>query len=592
MTAKRGRDHAPRAGRPESAKGVSSDSSTTPVGRSECLVLAAILLAGVGLRLADLSRSAVEHFDEAVYASNLLFGPESGYEWSGRPFFAPPLLPLVIEWFDIAGLMVFGSLPVWWPLLPAWLCGVATIPSLWWIGRRWFSPAAGLLAAGIIALSGIHSAYGASALTDVPLTLALLWGTYWFWRALTSGSDRDAVIAGLITAIAWWTKYNGWLVLAIGISGGLAAQVVLPPGQRRFGVWLRTSLIAAVVAVVAWSPIWLWDAAKVGGYAKIAANHRGYVHGLDQWPVAAVQQLSAIASYDQGWICIGPAFVLAALAFSGRAGFVSPEIVGGIATWTVAGTGLFAAVSIPVGLATVPGLWKESRRIAGTEGRSVSSATLIAWCLVFAAVLGLTLSTPFYRPYPRLMLPWLALSALLWGGLLCRGILRTSVTGVRSRWMIAIPILAAAALGGAFRIVQSSGWAGENRFAAVESAERIARVLRDQNAGESPVTFLTGDPALFHQLLRRQNFGTAQVNDLKFLDQLPPAPVYLVVGYMAGRDVTFQAGWKPVADRFELVDEFEVHPSRIVLFDFDAPATFAVHPERKTMTQRVYRLKE
>lgn len=592
MTAKRARDPSPRVARPESAKGESSDSSLTSIGRTERVVLAIILLAGVGLRLGDLSRSAVEHFDEAVYASNLLFGPESGYEWPGRQFFAPPLLPLVIEWFDIAGLMVFGSLPVWWPLLPSWLCGVVTIPSLWWIGRRWFSPAAGLTAAGIVAVSGIHSAYGASALTDVPLTLAVLWGAYWFWKALVTGSSRDAVIAGLITAIAWWTKYNGWLVLAIGISGGMAAQLVLPPGQRRFGFWVRTSLMATIVAVVAWSPVWLWDAAKVGGYDKIAANHQGYVHGLDQWPAAAVQQLSAIASYDQIWICFGLALALLGAFVIGRVRFIPAALAGGLIVWTLIGSGVLAAISIPLGLAAIPALWRDSRNAAETSAGSVAPAALTAWCLVFAAVLGLTLSTPFYRPYPRLMLPWLEFAALLWGGLLARGVSRTAVIGVRSRWVIAIPILLAAAIGGALRIAQLSGWPGENRFAAVESAERIARVLRDLNAGESPVTFLTGDPALFHQLLRRQNFATAQVNDLKFLDQPPPAPVYLVMGYMAGRDESFQAGWKPVADRFELVDEFEVNPSRIVLFDFDSPATFAAHPERKTMTQRVYRLKE
>lgn len=592
MTARQAREDALRVARSESAKGELSDSSLTSIGRTERLVLAIILLVGIGLRLGDLSRSAVEHFDEAVYASNLLFGPESGYEWPGRQFFAPPLLPLVIEWLDIAGLVLFGSLPVWWPLLPAWLCGVATIPSLWWIGRQWFGPAAGLLAAGIIALSGIHSAYGATALTDVPLTLALLWGSNWFWKALVTESSRDAVIAGLITAIAWWTKYNGWLVLAIGISGGLAAQLVLPPGQRRFGVWLRSSLIATIAAVVVWSPVWFWDAAKVGGYDKIAANHQGYMHGLDQWPTAAVQQLSAIASYDQYWIRVGPALALLGAFVSRRVRFIPAALAGGLIAWTLIGSGILAAISIPLGLAAIPALWRDSRDAAGTSARSVAPATLTAWCLVFSAVLGLTLSTPFYRPYPRLMLPWLAFTALLWGGLLVRGISRTAATGVRSRWVIAIPILVAAALGGALRIGQSSGWPGENRFAAVESAERIARTLRDQNAGQDPVTFLTGDPALFHQLLRRQNFATAQVNDLKFLDQLPPAPVYLVMGYMAGRDETFQAGWKPVADRFELVDEFEVRPSRIVLFDFDSPATFAAHPERKTMMQRVYRLKE
>ncbi len=591
MTTKRARDPSPRVARPESAKGVSSDSSLTSIGRTERIVLAIILLVGVGLRLADLSRSAVEHFDEAVYASNLLFGPESGYEWPGRQFFAPPLLPLVIEWLDIAGLVLFGSLPVWWPLVPAWLCGVATIPSLWWIGRQWFGPAAGLLAAGIIALSGIHSAYGATALTDVPLTLALLWGSNWFWKALVTESSRDAVIAGLITAIAWWTKYNGWLVLAIGISGGLAAQLVLPPGQRRFGVWLRTSLIATIVAVAAWSPVWLWDAAKVGGYDKIAANHQGYMHGLNQWPTAAVQQLSAIASYDPYWIRVGPALALLGAFVSRRVRFIPAALAGGLIVWTLIGSGGLAAISIPLGLAAIPALWRDSREESDTTTCSVAPAALTGWCLVFAAVLGLTLSTPFYRPYPRLMLPWLAFTALLWGALFGRWLSKPLVASVQPWKWIAVPLLITASLGGALRIGHSA-WPGENRFAAVQSAARIARTLRDQNAGESPVTFLTGDPALFHQLLRRQNFATAQVNDLKFLDQPPPAPVYLILGYMAGRDETFQAAWKPVADRFELVDEFEVHPSRIVLFDFDSPATFAAHPERKTMTQRVYRLKD
>ena len=49
---------------------------------------------------------AVEHFDEGVYASNIWFGPEAGYQYPMRRLYAPPLLPSLIEWsliFDQMG---------------------------------------------------------------------------------------------------------------------------------------------------------------------------------------------------------------------------------------------------------------------------------------------------------------------------------------------------------------------------------------------------------------------------------------------------------------------------------------------------------
>ena len=80
-----------------------------------------ILAAGVALRLYALSRSAVEHFDEGVYASNLFFGAPD-YAYPQQRFYAPPLLPALIE----AG-MVVGLPPNLASLLPSFAAGCATI---------------------------------------------------------------------------------------------------------------------------------------------------------------------------------------------------------------------------------------------------------------------------------------------------------------------------------------------------------------------------------------------------------------------------------------------------------------------------------
>src|SRR6187401_249796 len=73
------------------------------ITRREWVLLGAVLAAGIALRALALSRSAVEHFDEGVYASNLYFsGPE--YAYPLQRYYAPPLLPALIETGMIIGL--------------------------------------------------------------------------------------------------------------------------------------------------------------------------------------------------------------------------------------------------------------------------------------------------------------------------------------------------------------------------------------------------------------------------------------------------------------------------------------------------------
>src|SRR5690606_15474334 len=127
--------------------------------------------------------------------------------------------------------------------------------------------------------------------TDVGLTLFLTAGVWTGGRAIHTGRPRWFLLAGLCAALAWWTKYNGWLTLAItgaGLGGWLiwARPAGTSPGPLCLR-WLATAAVAAVL----WSPV-LWDLQAVGGYGEVASNHARYFVGLAGWWDAGLQQLA------------------------------------------------------------------------------------------------------------------------------------------------------------------------------------------------------------------------------------------------------------------------------------------------------------
>lgn len=289
--------------------------------RIELALIACLTLIGGGLRFAYPSRIAVEHFDEGVYASNYWFGAEDGYEYPMRRFYAPPLLPALIEWiFILFGPSNFGA------ALPSLILGSLTIPLVWWVGRRWFGPVAGLSSATLAAFSDIHILFSRTALTDVPLCFFLLAAVYFFWEAVArspafrrngppEGGTTSGVFiltVGVTTGLAWWTKYNGWLPLAIGLAGVIPWAIASCAfDAKRQARSLRTCLFApaphliiwfavAAIAFVVWLP-YLWSLQDTGGYGPIAANHRGYLVGWSGWWESWSQQLDNLGSIE-GWL--------------------------------------------------------------------------------------------------------------------------------------------------------------------------------------------------------------------------------------------------------------------------------------------------
>jgi 4-amino-4-deoxy-L-arabinose transferase-like glycosyltransferase len=271
-----------------------------PVSRTELVAILVITVAGFAARFALLDELAVEHFDEGVYASNLV-SDEGAYP--DRFLYAPPLFPFLVEWS-----MVFLGPSRWVPFLPSLILGSLTVPLAWWSVRRWANGASGIAAAALISLSDFHIAMSRSALTDAPMVFLLLLAV---WLAIETLAGRDlrlAAVAGFATGLAWATKYNGWLPVAIAISGAGAAWLFWPRAKNGSKLDAAnvdvSSIVACLVvltltAVATWFPVW-WDLQPFGGYARVADNHQNYVTGFAEWWPAAVRH-EAVQRHYAGW---------------------------------------------------------------------------------------------------------------------------------------------------------------------------------------------------------------------------------------------------------------------------------------------------
>ncbi|HND55634.1 MAG TPA: glycosyltransferase family 39 protein, partial [Pirellulaceae bacterium] len=343
--------------------------------RRELYAIALIVAVAVAARLAFPGGLSAEHFDEGVYSSNLWFTVEKGFSYPARHLYAPPLVPTAIEW----SLILAGVRPIT-PLLIGLAAGLATIVLIWRAGREWFGPSAGLVAAALAACSDLHVLLSRSALTDSPLTALLIAAVWTGHRGMRTGHRTMLVVGGVLTGLAWWTKYNGWLPLAI-LGAGTALDVILRLAESsRATTSIRTGdaggardvrdnsnarkqlapretrdsresrelrhardargahnnetntqlapcppiatlairwLAIATVAIAVWSPVW-WQLRPQGGYSKVAANHRKYVVGLTGWPESAATQFRSNRAIE-GWLTmfVGPLVAGGALILSG-----------------------------------------------------------------------------------------------------------------------------------------------------------------------------------------------------------------------------------------------------------------------------------
>ncbi|MEQ8854512.1 glycosyltransferase family 39 protein [Gimesia sp.] len=568
--------------------------------RLELILLGIVLLVACLARVMFFSEVAVEHFDEGVYASNLWFSAEQGAEYPGRYFYAPPLLPFLIEWS-----MIFLGSGVWGVFLPSLLLGVMTVLLIWWVARAWFGSSAGLVAALLAGGSDLHLLYTRTALTDVALGFFLLLSVYLIWRSWLSLDWKWPVLAGVTIGLGWSVKYNGWLPLAIGFSGIVPWLWIYCRDRLPLTSYLSRAVVFTLTAVVVWSPV-LIGLQKWGGYSVVAANHSRYVVGFSGWFDSCTRQLlnlrlleGPFGAISLGLVClVGCLLALHVGCCStthfgnenkneeGRRSTWNTVLVGCLAGlpllggWLVGITPVLAAlavIGILLQLFCMSGQRSDSLKAADSRVDSKDLARSLAAWLLAAWFCGLLLATPLYHSYPRLTIPWMISAwlgtAALVGWLEARA--DCSLCELLSRpGEIRIPsarIITAFSLVGAALLVilialpwSVPAWQPRNGLASI-SRQLLADLRQEHANSDEAILYIYAEPGLFFNLKAEGHQLTGPVADFQFLESLPPQmPVYLLAGPHAERDLEFVKQFDLAQDRLDLVQSYEYDPSLLV----------------------------
>jgi dolichyl-phosphate-mannose-protein mannosyltransferase len=635
--------------------GRTQDQMKQQLSKREFVLIAGALTLGVFLRTAELGQLAVEHFDEGVYSSTVWYQDLNDAAYPARHLYAPPALPTLIGAFAaVAG-------PEMSPFLPGILMGGLTVLLVWGFTRASFGMVAGLLVVFVAALSDFHILYSRMALTDAP---TLMWIVLAVWLGVV-GIDRQSrktmLFAGLACGCAWWTKYTGWLPIAIISSGSLFWWVL--GGRRTLGLGrlLTLNAIMAVTAVVVWAP-WLWSLQDVGGYEAVAANHNAYRNGWTSWQENLATHITWY-SFTDSWlsalaIAIGITFAGSYRWFEARRStwnqtsapgtgitpglltrFIGAAVVLSIATLTIGSFGVLAALAFcgltGIFLWPVLSVLKDESEDA-IAGRHLQPGTVarfdkrdhqasprvdpqLAACVVLAWLCGLLLNIPTYTPYPRLLLPllavmWIASAAGIgWWVEACISIGRRSATsGEESRLsamqvLVAGLVLASVCLGvwtlGGSDIRRST--IHDSRLGLHDASLEVASMCRkaagiEQSADLKStadarfVVYVFGEPSVLYHL-NQDGISGGPVQDLMF----PAAtfhgnalPTFMVFGPNALRTPGFMYDWVDIEPRFEQVGDVSYEASDIVLYNLFSPQWLLQHHgEERAQRLEVYRLK-
>jgi 4-amino-4-deoxy-L-arabinose transferase-like glycosyltransferase len=212
-------------------------------------VLLALLAATAVLYLAGLSRDG---WANAFYAAAVQAGTKSWKAFFFGSFDAASFItvdkPPASLWVMEISARIFG-LNSWSLLVPQALEGVATVGVLFATVRRWFGPAAGLIAGAVLAATPVAALMFRYDNPDALLVLLLVLAAYAITRALESGQTRWLALTGALLGFGFLTKMlQAFLVLPV------FALVYLVAGPPRLGrrIWQLLVGGAAVVVAAGW----------------------------------------------------------------------------------------------------------------------------------------------------------------------------------------------------------------------------------------------------------------------------------------------------------------------------------------------------
>jgi 4-amino-4-deoxy-L-arabinose transferase-like glycosyltransferase len=211
--------------------------------------LLALLVATALLYLVGLSRNgwANEFYAAAVQAGTkswkaFLFGSVDSSN-----FITVDKTPLFLWPMELTA-RVFG-LNSWTLLIPQALEGVATVGVLYTTVRRWFGPAAGIIAGAVMAVTPVATLMFRFDNPDAMLVLLMTLAAYATTRAIESGRTRWIALAGALLGLGYLAK----MLQAFLVLPGLALAYVIC-GKPKLGkrIWQLLAGAGALLAASGW----------------------------------------------------------------------------------------------------------------------------------------------------------------------------------------------------------------------------------------------------------------------------------------------------------------------------------------------------
>lgn len=147
-------------------------------------------------------------------------------------------------WVMALSVRIFG-LSSWSVLVPQALMGVATVGLLFTTVRRWYGPAAGLIAGTVSALTPIAVLMFRFNNPDALLVLLMVAGAYATVRAIENGSTKWLMLAGVFVGFGFLTKMLQALLVVPAY-----ALAYLVAGKPKLGKRIGQLFLAGLAIVV------------------------------------------------------------------------------------------------------------------------------------------------------------------------------------------------------------------------------------------------------------------------------------------------------------------------------------------------------
>ena len=228
------------------------------IPRQELLFISLILLLALGLRLYRIDGYLTFLGDEGRdvrVVRNILQGDPAfiGPQTSIGNMYLGPLYYYMMAPF----LLLWNFNPVG-PAIMVALLGTLTIAFTWWVGRTWFSPLAGLIAAFFFSISPVAIIYSKSSWNPNPMpffALLAFWSLYQVWQ---NRRFIYLLVLGVSIAFALQMHYLGLLLFpSLGLLWLVALKRYWNTKDRHS--FVKFSLLGFLSFLLLMSPLLLFD---------------------------------------------------------------------------------------------------------------------------------------------------------------------------------------------------------------------------------------------------------------------------------------------------------------------------------------------